>query len=396
MIYCVNVLRAFKYRFDPTSNQEILLRQTIGCCRLVYNKALHERSAAWVNGKTQLSYAKQSAELTVWKTSEELKFLNDVSSVCLQQTLRHLQTAYVNFFAKRTKYPTFKKRRYGGSATYTRNAFRFRDGILQLAKMDAPLSIKWSRPLPRGAVPTSLTINVDAADRWHVSLLVEDTTVKKLPELKTAVGLDVGLNSLVTLSTGEYIENPRHDLRELARKKILSRRHARTQKGSKNRNRARLKLARLHARVSDRRRDNLAKLSTRLVRENQAIVIEDLNIRGMLRNRSLARSISDAGWAELRRMLTYKCEWYGRNLITVDRFFPSSKTCSNCGFVRDKLNLSIRNWKCPECLATHDRDHNAAKNILAAGLAVSACGPDVSQGALLSTLQSGMKQEPRL
>lgn len=389
----VSVLRAFRYRFEPTSEQAALLRRTIGCCRLVYNKALHQRSEAWTTGKKSIGYVAQSASLTAWKKTDELLFLNEVSSVPLQQTLRHLQTAYKNFFQKRAKYPSFKKRRSGGSAEYTRSAFRMIDGELFLAKMDAPLAIRWSRPLPKGVEPSTVTVSFDAAGRWHVSMLCEDASIKKLKRVKAAVGIDVGLNALVTLSTGEHIANPRYDAGELARKQRLSRRYARTKKGSKNRERARLKLARLHARVSDRRRDHLHKLSTRLVRENQAIVVEDLNVRGMVRNRSLARSISDAGWSMLVAQLVYKCEWYGRTLIKVDRWFPSSKTCSACGLVRDQLDLSVRQWRC-ECGAEHDRDHNAAKNILAAGLAVSACGAGVSQRVLRDAVQSALNQEP--
>jgi putative transposase len=268
-----------------------------------------------------------------------------------------------------------------------------RDGEVFLAKMSAPLAIRWSRPLPDGTQPASVTVSLNAAGRWHVSILCEDHTIRPLKRSKNAVGIDVGLNALVTLSTGEHIPNPKHDNRELARKRVLSRRYARTKKGSSNREKARLKLARLHARVADRRRDHLHKLSTRLVRENQAIVVEDLNIRGMVRNRSLARSISDAGWSELVRMLDYKCGWYGRELIRVDRWFPSSKTCSACGLVLERLDLGTRNWRCEGCGAEHDRDHNAAKNILAAGLAVSACGPGVSHRVLRNSVQSGVKQE---
>lgn len=387
------MLRSFRYRFDPTAEQASALRRTIGCCRLVYNKALHQRSEAWTSGKKRVGYAAQDRQLTAWKKSDDLAFLNEVSSVPLQQALRHLQAAYAGFFAKRAKYPSFKKRRAGGSASYTRSAFRMKDGALWLAKMDAPLAIRWSRPLPAGVEPSTVSVSIDAAGRWHVSMLCEDASIRKLPKVKAAVGLDVGLNSLVTLSTGEHIPNPRHDNRELARKRVLSRRYARTKKGSKNREKARLKLARLHARVTDRRRDHLHKLSTRLVRENQAIVVEDLNVRGMVRNRSLARAISDAGWSELVRMLEYKCGWRGRGLVKVDRFFPSSKTCSACGLVLERLDLSVRRWRC-ECGVEHDRDHNAAKNILAAGLAVSVCGPGVSHRSIRGAVQSGLKQKP--
>lgn len=388
------MLRAFRYRFYPTAEQEVLLRRTIGCCRLVYNKALAERSEAWVTGKVSLTYAEQSRRLTTWKKTDDLSFLNEVSSVPLQQTLRHLQVAYRNFFSKRSRYPSFKRRRSGGSAEFTRSAFRLKEGQLWIAKMDVPLDVRWSRPLPEGTTPSTVTVNLDAAGRWHVSMLCEDDGIQPLQPSKSAVGIDLGLTHLATFSTGEKISNPRYDAAEMKRKRLLSRRLARKQKGSKNREKARTKLGRLHARVADRRRDHLHKLSTRLVRENQVIVVEDLNVRGMVKNRSLARSISDAGWSELVRQLEYKSEWYGRGLIKVDRFFPSSKTCSECGSVLDRLDLGVRSWKCPSCGASHDRDHNAAKNILAAGLAVTGCGAGVSHGVLRDSVQSVVKQQP--
>jgi putative transposase len=386
-------LRGFKYRFYPTVEQEILLRRTIGCCRFVYNRALHERSEAWINGKKSIGYAVQSAALTGWKKEPELAFLNEVSSVPVQQTLRHLQTAYANFFAKRTKYPSFKRKHSGGSAEFTRSGFRFTDGKLILAKMDTPLDIRWSRPLPEGADPSSASVSLDAAQRWHVSLLCEDHAVKHLPKLKSAVGVDLGISALATLSTGEKIPNLRHDSREQRRKRRLSRSLNRKKKGSRNRYKARIKLARLYAKVADRRHDYIAKLSTRLVRENQVIAVEDLNVAGMVHNHCLARVISDAAWHLLLSFLAYKCAWYGRELIKVDRFYPSSKTCSVCGHVVEHLPLDVRHWTCPSCKAQHDRDENAARNLLAAGLAVSVSGPGVSQHVLRNVLQSGLKEK---
>ncbi len=396
--YCASVaLRGFRYRFYPTAEQGFLLRRTLGCVRLVYNKALHARAEAWTSGKRSLTYVNQSSALTVWKKSPELTFLNDVSSVPLQQSLRHLQKAYSNFFAKRARYPKFKRKHSGGSAEFSKSGFQFNDGQLTLAKMSEPLDVRWSRPIPEGSDPSTVTVSLDAAGRWHVSLLCEDRTVKPLPKLNTAVGIDLGISALATLSTGEKISNPKHDQREASRKRLLSRSLSRKVKGSKNRDKARQQLARLHARIADRRRDYLQKLSTRLVRENQVIVVEDLNVAGMVKNHCLARVISDAAWRMLLSFLAYKCEWYGRSLVKVDRFFPSSKTCSKCGFVVEQLPLDVRHWTCPACKAEHDRDINAAHNILAAGLAVAregeVCGPDVSQRILLNAMQSGMKQK---
>ena len=243
-------------------------------------------------------------------------FLNEVSCVPLQQGLRHLQGAYANFFAKRAKYPSFKKKARGGSAEFSRSAFRFEDSALTLAKMVVPLDVRWSRPLPKNAEPSTVTVSLDAAGRWHVSLLCEDATVKPLPKLKTVVGIDLGITALATLSTGEKIHNPRHDERESSQKRRLSKALARTPRTDfNNRDKVRLKLARLHARIADRRRDNLHKLTTRLVRENQAIIVEDLNVAGMVRNHLLARVISDAAWRMMLTFLAYKCAWYGRTFV---------------------------------------------------------------------------------
>jgi putative transposase len=390
------VQRAFRYRFYPTSEQAAELARTFGCVRLVYNRALEVRTAAWYRERRRVSYVQTSAMLTAWKRTEELAFLNEVSSVPLQQALRHLQAGFAAFWDKRAGYPRFKAKKRGrAAAEYTRSAFRFRDGQLTLAKMASPLAIRWSRPLPEGAVPSTVTVARDAAGRWHVSLLVDDPTIRPLPRTEATVGLDAGITSLVTLSTGEKIANPRHERTDRARLRRAQRDLARKRKGSANREKARRRLARVHARIVDRRRDHLHQLTTRLVRENQAVVIEDLSVRGMTGNHTLARAISDAAWAELRRMLEYKCAWYGRDLVVVDRFYPSSKVCSACGHLADTLPLSIREWVCQACGTWHDRDINAARNLLAAGLAVAACGAGVRPQRSSPARRSAMKQEPQ-
>ena len=241
--------------------------------------------------------------------------------------------------------------------------------------MVEPLDIRWSRPLPEGAEPSTVTVSRDSVGRWHVSLLCE-VTVQDGPPTDAVVGIDAGVTTLVALSSGEKVTNPRHERNDRVRLARTQRAHARKQRGSANREKARRRVARVHARITDRRRDHLHKLTTRLVRENQAVVIEDLQVRNMLGNHSLARAISDAAWQELRTMLEYKCRWYGRDLVVVDRWLPSSKVCSACGALRDRMPLNVREWTC-RCGATHDRDVNAARTIRAAGLAVLACGDGV-------------------
>ncbi|MEV4729343.1 RNA-guided endonuclease TnpB family protein [Saccharopolyspora sp. NPDC049426] len=371
------VKRAFKYRFYPTEAQKKELLRTFGCVRKVYNLALDARTRAWAQEQRRVTYNETSTLLTAWKKSEELAFLAQVSSVPLQQALRHLQCAFTAFFNKRAKYPRFKSRkRSRGSAEYTKSAFKYRDGQLTLAKVPEPLNIVWSRSLPKCAEPSTVTVTRDSADRWFVSIQVE-TLVGSHEPTTGVVGMDAGISSLLTLSTGEKISNPKHSVRESKRLEKAQRELARKVKGSNNRDKARLKVARIHARISDRRRDNLHKVTTRLVRDNQTVVIEDLSVCNMMKNRRLSRVIGDASWAELRSMLEYKCAWYGRELIVINRWFPSSKTCSNCGALTDSLPLRVREWSCGVCEVRHDRDINAARNILAAGLAVSACGAGV-------------------
>ncbi|MGW8875998.1 RNA-guided endonuclease InsQ/TnpB family protein [Streptomyces mirabilis] len=390
MASCVK--RAYRYRFCPTDAQAAELSRTFGCVRKVYNMALAARTEAWTR-QERVNYNQTSAMLTAWKKTGELAYLNEVSSVPLQQALRHLQTAFANFFGKRAKYPRFKSRKKSRkSAEYTTSAFRFRDGELRLAKMSEPLRIVWSRPLPEGVSPSTVTVSQDAAGRWFVSMLCDDPGIRHLPATDAAVGIDAGLDHLLALSTGEKIANPRHERRDRAALAKAQRRLAKKEKGSANGIKARRKVARIHARIADRRRDSLHQITTRLVRENQTLVIEDLSVRNMVKNRKLARVISDAAWREFRGMLEYKANWYGREVIAVDRWFPSSKLCSACGTLQDKMPLNVRTWTCG-CGATHDRDVNAAKNLLAAGRAVAACGAGVRPQRSSPGGQSAMKQE---
>ncbi|MFF7928864.1 RNA-guided endonuclease InsQ/TnpB family protein [Streptomyces mirabilis] len=389
-----HVKRAYRYRFCPADVQAAELSRTFGCVRKVYNMALAARTEAWAR-QERVSYHQTSAMLTAWKKTGELAYLNEVSSVPLQQALRHLQTAFANFFGKRARYPRFKSRKKSRkSAEYTTSAFRFRDGELRLAKMSEPLRIVWSRPLPEGMAPSTVTVSQDSAGRWFVSLLCEDPSVKPLPATGQAVGVDVGLDHLLTLSTGEKISNPRHERRDRTRLAKAQRNLARKARGDgANRRKARLKAAKIHARIADRRRDTLHKLTTRLVRENQTIVIEDLTVRNMVKNRKLAGAISDAAWRELRSMLEYKAQWYGREVIAVDRWFPSSRLCSACNTLRDTMPLNVRTWTC-DCGTAHDRDVNAAHNLLAAGLAVTVCGAGVRPQRSTPDGQSATKQKP--
>jgi putative transposase len=387
--------RAFKYRFYPTSEQESLLRRTLGCVRLVYNRALAARTEAWYQRQERIGYGQSSSMLTEWKREEDLSFLNEVSCVPLQQGLRHLQTAFSNFFAGRAQYPNFKKKRNGGSAEFTKSAFKWKDGQVFLAKCAEALPIRWSRQLPQGAEPSTITVKLEPSGRWTVSLLVDDLTIQPLLPIDKAVGIDAGITSLVTTSDGEKVANPKHFAKLYLKLRKAQKALSRKQKGSQNRNKARRKVARVHAEIRDARQDFLHKLTTRLVRENQTIVAESLAVKNMVKNRKLSKAISDAGWSEMTRQLDYKARWYGRNFVQLDRWFPGSKTCSKCGHKVDSLPLNVREWDCPKCQAHHDRDVNAALNHLAAGLAVLVCGATVRPEESKSRKAGAMKQKPK-
>ncbi|VUS22084.1 RNA-guided endonuclease InsQ/TnpB family protein [Klebsiella spallanzanii] len=371
--------RAYKFRFYPTAEQAELLARTFGCVRFVYNSILRWRTDAYNERQEKMGYAQASARLTALKKEPEFAWLNDVSCVPLQQSLRHQQTAFANFFAGRAAYPAFKSKRHKQTAELTASAFRYRDGKLYMAKCNAPLDVRWSRKLP--SAPSTVTLSRDATGRYFVSCLCEFEPVS-LPIVAKTVGIDVGLKDLFVTDTGFKSGNPRHTAKYAARLALLQRRLSKKAKGSQNRAKARLKVARLHAKIADCRLDALHKASRKLINENQVVCVESLKVKNMLRNPSLSKAITDAGWGEFTRQLRYKSEWAGRSVVAIDPFFPSSKRCSCCGFTMQKMPLDVRKWHCPECGADHDRDINAARNIKAAGLAVLAHGESVNPESL--------------
>ena len=367
--------RAYKFRFEPDQQQEKLLAQTFGCVRFVYNSVLRYRTDAYYQAQEKINYVGANARLTTIKQMPEFSFLNEVSSVPLQQCLRNQQTAFRNFFEGRAKYPAFKTKRSRQSAEFTYRAFSYRNGELKLAKCDKPLDIRWSQSLPSD--PSTVTVSKDTAGRYFVSCLCEfEPTL--LPVTDKKVGVDVGIKDLFVASDGFKSGNPRHTAKYAAKLAKAQRRLAKKKLGSKNRLKAKRKVARIHAKISDCRMDNLHKLSRKLVNENQVICVENLNVKGMIKNPKLAKHIADASWGEFARQLEYKSAWAGRTYVEIDRWYPSSKRCSCCGFVSESMPLDVREWVCPECGATHDRDINAAQNILAVGLAVLAFGDNAS------------------
>lgn len=387
--------KAYSFRFYPTHAQELLLRRTLGCVRLVYNRALAARTEGWYERQERIGYAQTSSMLTQWKQEEDLQFLNEVSCVPLQQGLRHLQSAFTNFSANRSQYPNFKKKRNGGSAEFTKSAFKWKDGKVFLAKCVEPLPVRWSRQLPEGVEPSTVTVRLNPAGQWYISLRFVDPRDLKLEPVQPSVGLDAGISSLVTLSTGEKVANPKHFDKHRQRLRKAQKSLSRKEKGSRNRDKARVKVARIQQQIAHSRKDHVHKLTTRLVRENQTIAVESLAVKNMVKHPTLARAISDAGWGEMVRQLEYKCEWYGRTLVKIDQWFPSTKRCGTCGHIVDRLPLNIREWDCPKCGCHHDRDVNAARNILAVGHTVSVCGATVRPEGSKSRKAGAMKQKPK-
>jgi putative transposase len=387
---------AYKCRAYPDPNQAAMLARTFGCVRVVWNRTLAARRTRYATERKGTSYRETDAALTAMKRLPELAWLNEVSSVPLQQTLRHQHTAFAAFFAGRARAPRFRSRRGRQAAHYTRRAFRWREDQLWLAKSSAPLRLVWSWPEvdPATLDPTTVTVSRDPDGRWYATLHVDMADPAPLPATGRSVGVDLGVTDFAVLSTGDRIANPRHLARKARNLARYQRRMARKRKGSANRRKAVAKVARAHRKVRAARTDFLHKTSSRLVRDHDLLAIEDLAVKNMVGNRRLARVIADCGWGTFRAMLAYKSERAGRRLVVLDRWYPSSKTCSGCGHLLSTLSLGTRSWVCPSCGARHDRDLNAAKNILAAGRAVTACGADISHPGS-SGVQAALKQEPQ-
>jgi putative transposase len=381
----------YNYRLDPQPRHQIAFGKAFGCARVVYNDGLAARQEAHETGHPYLTDAELSARLTAAKATPERAWLGEVSAVILQQALADLNTAYRNYFASlkgerkgpRVRPPRFRSRKDTRQAIrFTANA-RFTvlpNGKLRLPKIgDVP--VRWSRPLP--SKPSSVTVIKDPAGRYFASFVIQ-TGPGTLPETEPVIGIDLGLHHFAVLSDGRKITAPRFLRRAENKLRRAQRTLSRKQKESKNRDKARVKVARAHARVADARRDFCHQLSTALIRDNQAVAVEDLCVRGLARTR-LAKSVHDAGWSAFVGMLEYKARLYGRAFHRIGRFEPTSQTCSACGVKDGPKPLYVREWQCPACNAWLDRDINAAVNVAkAAGLAVTACGAQVRPGLALA------------
>ena len=409
--YGLRMQLRYAFRVYPDAGQRIALARAFGCARVVFNDAVRALEEARRAGLPFPTVAELSRRLiTEAKRTAERSWLGEVSAVVLQQSLRDAEAAYRTFFSSlknarkgpKVGAPRFKSRKDARqSVRFTANA-RWSitgNGRLNLPKVGA-VKVKWSRTLP--AVPTSVTVVQDASGRYFASFVVDTDPAAdeaRMPATDRTVGIDLGLTHFAVLSNGTKIDSPRFLRRAEKKLKKAQRELSRKQKGSKNRDKARLKVARAHAKVADARREFHHQLSTKLISENQGIAVEDLSVKGLARTR-LAKSVHDAGWSAFVGMLKYKAERYGRSLVTIGRFEPTSQTCSTCGVKDGPKPLNVREWTCTACGAVHDRDHNAALNVKqAAGLAASACGAPVRPGAILAqreeTGSHGFPTEPR-
>jgi putative transposase len=351
--------KAFRYRLYPTAEQEQALALQFGHARFVWNWALALRKAAYKETGKGIGYGELKRRITALKYQAKTEWLQEAHSQVLQAKIDDLERAYRNFFEKRTKFPRFKNKRDGQSIRYPQR-FKFDENYTYLPKVGW-VKTKFHRPLE--GRPKNITVSKTKTGKYFVSIQCEVGMIEP-PARGGEIGIDLGVQSYLATSEGWKRDNPRHLQRAERKVKRLQRQVSRRIKGSAGREKARILLARQHEKVANQRMDFLQKLSAELVHSYGLIGMEDLNVRGMVKNRRLAKAIATTGWGAFRRMLEYKGKWYGSYVHKVDRFFPSSKTCNYCGYVVDELPLSIREWQCPICATFHDRDINSAINIL--------------------------------
>ena len=361
--------KGVKFRAYPNKEQKDLINRTLGCCRLVYNKGLDMRKTAYAAGKKP-SYGQTSAMLTELKKTEAFSFLKEVDSIALQQSLRDLDRAFVNMFQKRAKHPVFKSKRDTRQSYRTINQgdnIRIAGKYLKLPKLGY---VKIKQSMEVGHI-NNVTVERTPTGKYFVVLNV-DFEPEFRPNAGCMIGIDVGIKEFYSDSNGNVVNNPKYLEKSMRKLVRAQRRLSRKQKGSANRNRQRIRVARIHEKVTNQRNDFLQKQSTMLVSENQTICIEDLNVKGMIRNHKLAQHIASCSWSKFFTMLEYKATWYGNDVIKVPTMYPSSQTCSCCGYKNPFVkNLAIRNWECPECHTKHNRDTNASINILNKGLEIA-------------------------
>ena len=358
--------KTYRFRIYPNKEQEVLLNKHFGCSRFVYNYFLNERKEQYQKDKKSDNYYTQAKTLTDLKKQEETIWLKEVNSQTLQFALRSLDTAYVNFFRCNAQFPKFKSRKHKNTFTVPQFG-KLEDGKIILPKFKEGIKVKLHREV-KGEIG-KMNITKTPTGKYYVSIFTEQQ-IEDLPKTNKQVGIDLGLKDFVITSDNNKFKSNRYTKKYAKQLKKAQQHLSRKQKGSNGFEKQKLKVAKIHEKIANSRLDTLHKVSHQLVNENDLIVCEDLNVKGMIKNHKLSKHIADASWGNFVTLLQYKCDWYGKELVKVNRFYPSSKTCGNCGWINQELKLSDREWTCESCGVVHDRDVNASCNILKEGLKI--------------------------
>jgi len=361
------ILKSYKFRIYPNETQKILLEKHFGATRFIWNTFLSKRKKSYLEEKKNLTYYDNCKLLTYFKKVEGFEWLNEINSQSLQASLQDLDTAYGNFFKKQSKFPKFKSKHSPNHSFRCPQRVTLKENKLIIPKFKEGIKIKISKKIS-GKILYA-TISKTSTEKYFIAILSENKHIQ-LPPVKKEIGIDLGIKNLAICSDGKIIENIKTTKKYSKRLKYQQRQLSKKEKGSNKRILQRKKVALVHEKIKNVRTDHLHKASHSIISENQTIIIENLNVKGMIKNPHLAKSISDASWYEFSRQLEYKSNWNNRNLIKIDRWFPSSKMCNACGFINEKLTLADRKWICPKCKTVLDRDLNASKNILKQGLKI--------------------------